>query len=273
MKTSARLRPVQSAIGSLPISTTTTEILSCPPAAFAESMRAVARSETVTAEQDPVSRLDGHLRPTHGDIGLDADAPREHVPHGMRPRLVLGDLSPIEHRLDHPVITRELLDRAVADQVGSTVAEVRQMNAPAHYRDRDAGRTHVEELGALLSGLVDLPIDIHEGLGEFLPVEGTTDFRGDSGQLAGHHLARHAPASMPSHAVGDGEEAHPGHQEDAVQAGLRRRRRRRGRGEPIPANRSPWSAARYTARLIPSTSCISTSTGRPCSRRAATCCM
>ena len=130
------------------------------------------------------------------------------------------------------------------------------MHPPAHDRDRHAGRPHVEEFGALLTGLVDLAVDIREGPREFLTVERAAEIGGDPGEFAGDHLAGHPATAVAAHSVGDGKEPYARHEKDAVfvgrpvepdvgtsrrphQAGLRRRRRRFGRGEARPANRSP----------------------------------
>ena len=112
--------------------------------------------EAVSAEQQRVA-----LHQRRGErpgvdlyLGPDADAAGHDVASRVGAGLFRRELALADQLGDQRMVTGQLLDRAVADQIGAAVADVRQESLGVADDQRRAGGAHADALGVAVTVLV-----------------------------------------------------------------------------------------------------------------------
>ena len=97
----------------------------------------------VAAQKEDVADLGFVGDRVHFETGLDTRRPRQHVRHGVLPRLVGRQQAALHHLLHLSVVAGEAVQLAAPQQIGTAVASPEDGEAPPADHQRHHGRTHL----------------------------------------------------------------------------------------------------------------------------------
>ena len=163
------------------------------------------RGEPVRADEHAVAVLQIDGREVDVHLAVDAERARDDAPLRMSFRLLLGQ-SPLAHHATHEcVVLSQLLQRAIPEEIGARIPDVRDVGAPVVEHQQGARRPHAMQRVVVLGAAEDRAVGLAQHLRERLRVRrvGVTQAVGDDvdrgrgGDIAGQ---------MTTHAVGDREQ-------------------------------------------------------------------
>ncbi len=159
------------------------------------------RGQPVAAEQQDVAGTHGIRPRVDLDVGLGSERARDDRSLGMLGGLRLGQLSVTHELVDERVVAGQALQRAVAEEVGPAVADVRDRHARLVEVGGRQRRAHAGAFTIRVRALVDLAVGFANPDGEpllgvalvrQLVLEGLDgDLRGHLPRLRAAHAVRH----------------------------------------------------------------------------------
>ena len=173
---------------------------------LAQGLLADHVGQPVRAEQVPVSGpgLDGG----QVGLGLGAALQRAHHQRALRVRGRLGRAEPavVDQRLDQRVVPGDLMEVAVAEQVGAGVADVADGHRAPRPQQRGQRGAHALDGWVLDAHLVQRGVGRGDGPGELAEHAVRGHVVVQAGQGRDRHGTGYLAGGMPAHAVGDREQ-------------------------------------------------------------------
>jgi hypothetical protein len=169
-------------------------------------LRAEQPVQAVGAQQEDVALSELEWKQVHEHVRLLAQAAQQHAAVLRRLGLFRGELAHFDLQGDPRVIASDLLDLAVAHQVGAAVANVGHIGAVAMHGGADDGGAHAEVLDVLLGGFVDRTVGLFDGFAQALGERAVVLFIELAHDLFDSHLAGHIAGAVAAHAVGHEEQ-------------------------------------------------------------------
>ena len=193
--------------------------------------------------------------------------PHEHRPARMVRGLVDREPALVDQALHEGVVVGDLVELAVAEQVGTGVADVTHPHPRAVDQQRDQRRARTAQ-GGIGVGDVREPVrgGVHRGAERAEQIDvvqiDAVERGVDLGDGIDRHCARDLAVGVPAHSVGDGDESRAGvcgvlvHGAAAPDVGSGRRAHRRSHGSTFSTTvRPPRSGTGVSPERVRSVTC------------------